>query len=39
MLQMFMKDLDKGPVHAHVVKLEKSELDVMEGEEGFEVRR
>lgn len=38
-LQMFMKDIDKGPTHAHVVKLEKSEIEVVDGETGFEVRR
>jgi len=33
-----LSDLDKGPSHAHVVKVEKSEVDVQEGEGGFEVR-
>ena len=37
-IQALLKDLDRGPTHAHVVKLEKQEIDVVEGEEGFEVR-
>jgi acylphosphatase len=37
-IQKLLKDLDKGPTHSHVVKLEKSEIDVQEGESGFEVR-
>ncbi|KAH8678945.1 Acylphosphatase-like domain-containing protein [Tricladium varicosporioides] len=37
-VQKLLKDIDKGPTHAHVVKLEKSEIEVVEGEIGFEVR-
>jgi hypothetical protein len=37
-IQALLKDLDRGPTHAHVVKLEKQEIDVVEGEEGFEIR-
>ncbi|KAH6676667.1 acylphosphatase [Halenospora varia] len=37
-IQKLLKDIDKGPTHAHVVKLEKSEINVVEGESGFEVR-
>ena len=37
-LQKLLKDLDKGPSHAHVVKVEKEEKDVQEGESAFEVR-
>jgi hypothetical protein len=37
-IRALLKDLDRGPTHAHVVKLEKQEIDVVEGEEGFEVR-
>jgi hypothetical protein len=37
-LQSFVKDIDQGPRHAHVVKVEKSEVEVQEGETGFEVR-
>jgi acylphosphatase len=33
-----LKDLDNGPRHAHVVKLEKKEVDVVDGENGFDVR-
>jgi len=38
-IQKLLKDLDKGPTHSHVVKLEKGEIEVLEGEGGFEVRR
>lgn len=38
-LKKFLKDVDNGPRHAHVVKLEKEERDVIEGEEGFIVTR
>lgn len=34
-----LKDLDEGPTHSHVVKLEISDIDIQEGESGFEVRR
>jgi acylphosphatase len=37
-VQKLLKDLDNGPRHAHVVKLEKQEIDVVEGEQEFEVR-
>jgi acylphosphatase len=37
-LQNFLKDIGQGPRHAHVVKLEKSEIEVQEGETAFEVR-
>jgi acylphosphatase len=37
-LQMLLKDLDRGPTHAHVVKLETQEIEVVDGESGFEVR-
>ncbi|TVY64208.1 Acylphosphatase [Lachnellula suecica] len=37
-LQKLLKDLDKGPSGSHVEKLEKSEIDVQQGETGFEVR-
>ncbi|KAL1838304.1 hypothetical protein VTJ49DRAFT_2816 [Mycothermus thermophilus] len=35
----FLRHVDKGPKHAHVCKLEKEEREVVEGEEGFEIRR
>ncbi|KAK0112617.1 hypothetical protein ONS95_014360 [Cadophora gregata] len=38
-LQKFMKDVESGPSHATVDKVEKQEIDVVEGETGFEVRR
>ncbi|KAK3937099.1 Acylphosphatase-like domain-containing protein [Diplogelasinospora grovesii] len=38
-LAKFLKDIDKGPRHAHVVRLDKEDRDVVEGEESFEVRR
>ncbi|RDL39930.1 Acylphosphatase [Venustampulla echinocandica] len=37
-LQKLLKDLDAGPSLAHVTKLEKSEIEVQDGETGFEVR-
>lgn len=37
-LQNFLKDIGQGPRHAHVVKLEKSEIEVQEEEAAFEVR-
>jgi len=33
-----LKDLNRGPTYAHVVKLEKQEVDVNESETSFEVR-
>ena len=38
-LKKLLKDLNNGPSHAHVVKLEKSEIDVVEGENDFVVKR
>ncbi|KAK4178821.1 Acylphosphatase-like domain-containing protein [Triangularia setosa] len=38
-LAKFLKEVDKGPKHSHVVKLDKEVRDVIEGEEGFEIRR
>ncbi|KAH7359233.1 acylphosphatase [Plectosphaerella cucumerina] len=38
-LARFFKDVDQGPRSAKVVKLDREERDVTEGEEGFEVRR
>jgi len=35
----FLKAIDRGPTHAHVAKLEKGELDVVEDETGFLSRR
>ena len=37
-VQRLLKDLDDGPRHAHVVKLEKQEIEGVDGEESFEVR-
>jgi acylphosphatase len=37
-MQKLLKDLDRGPTHAHVVKVEKHEIELQEGEAGFEVR-
>jgi hypothetical protein len=33
-----LKDVDNGPRHAKVVRLDKEERDLLEGEAGFEVR-
>ncbi|KAI9051717.1 hypothetical protein LZ554_004757 [Drepanopeziza brunnea f. sp. 'monogermtubi'] len=38
-LQRFVKDIEKGPTHARVARLEKSDVDLVDGESGFEVRR
>jgi acylphosphatase len=35
-LQKFLKDINQGPKHAHVVKVEKSTIDPKEGEFSFE---
>ena len=37
-VQKLLKDLNQGPSAAHVVKLEKSEIDVKDGEGSFEQR-
>ena len=37
-VQKLLKDLNKGPSLAHVVKLEKNEVDVKDGESSFDVR-
>ena len=34
-LQKLLKDLNNGPRAAHVVKLEKKEIDAVEGESSF----
>lgn len=39
LVQKLLKDVDKGPRHAHVVKLEKSEVETQEDEKSFEIRR
>ncbi|QQK42456.1 Acylphosphatase [Penicillium digitatum] len=38
-VQKFLQCIDKGPSMAHVVKLEKCNLDVRDDEEGFAVMR
>ncbi|KAL1862696.1 hypothetical protein VTK73DRAFT_6686 [Phialemonium thermophilum] len=38
-IKTFIKDIDNGPRHARVVKLDIKDLDLKEGENGFEVRR
>ena len=38
-LKAFLKDVDKGPSHAHVVRLDKEDREIVEGEKDFEVRR
>ncbi|KAK3383362.1 Acylphosphatase-like domain-containing protein [Lasiosphaeria ovina] len=38
-ISSFLKDVDNGPSHAHVVRLDREERDVVEDEAGFEVRR
>ncbi|KAF4763344.1 hypothetical protein HAV15_001781 [Penicillium sp. str.  len=38
-VKKFLQRVDKGPSMAHVVKLEKRDLDVRDDEEGFAVMR
>ncbi|KAI2629602.1 Acylphosphatase [Hypoxylon sp. NC1633] len=38
-VKSFLKELDKGPTHAHVVRLDKEHREVQDGEAHFEVRR
>ncbi|KAL2011983.1 hypothetical protein VTN00DRAFT_4701 [Thermoascus crustaceus] len=38
-LQKLLKDINKGPRLAHVVKLEKKEIDTQDGESNFVVKR
>ncbi|KAH8809142.1 acylphosphatase [Xylogone sp. PMI_703] len=38
-LKKLLKDVDNGPPHSHVVKVEKNEIDLVEGESSFEVTR
>ena len=37
-IQSFLKDVDKGPRHSHVVRLDHEERDPVEGEAEFQVR-
>ncbi|KAL2003704.1 hypothetical protein VTN02DRAFT_2735 [Thermoascus thermophilus] len=38
-LQKLLKDINKGPRLAHVVKLEKKEIDPLDGESNFVILR
>ncbi|KAK7740033.1 hypothetical protein SLS62_011149 [Diatrype stigma] len=38
-LKQFLKDVDRGPPHAQVVKVESQPRDLADGETEFEVRR
>ncbi|KAL4733756.1 Acylphosphatase-like domain-containing protein [Aspergillus similis] len=38
-IQKFLKDINNGPRHAHVVKLEKKTLDSKDGESQFGLRK
>jgi Acylphosphatase len=37
-LSKFVKDLDKGPQHAHVVRLDTKDMDPVADEDGFETK-
>ena len=37
-IQKLLKDLDQGPSAAHVVKVEKAEIDIKDGEASFETK-
>ncbi|KAL7629207.1 hypothetical protein AAE478_000727 [Parahypoxylon ruwenzoriense] len=38
-VKLFLKELDRGPTHAHVVRLDRESRDVQHGEAHFEVRK
>ena len=38
LIAKLLKDIDKGPRHARVVKLEKSEIDLQDGESDFTIK-
>ncbi|KAJ5720878.1 uncharacterized protein N7483_008812 [Penicillium malachiteum] len=38
-IKKFIQQIDKGPRMAHVVKLEKRDMDLLEGEDHFSVLR
>ena len=38
-VRLFLQDIDKGPPHASVVKVETHARDLADGETEFEVRR
>ncbi|KAJ2902564.1 acylphosphatase [Zalerion maritima] len=38
-IKKFLKAVDDGPKHAHVVKLDKEDRDLVEDETDFEIRR
>lgn len=38
-VQKLLQDVNKGPRHAHVVKLEKNDIDTLEGESEFTIRK
>ncbi|KAK3317904.1 Acylphosphatase-like domain-containing protein [Apodospora peruviana] len=38
-IKSFLKEVDKGPSHSHVVRLDQEDRDVVENETDFEVRR
>ncbi|TVY24772.1 Acylphosphatase [Lachnellula hyalina] len=37
-IEKLLKDLDRGPSHSEVVKVEREEVDVKEGESAFMVK-
>lgn len=37
-IKSYLKELDQGPRHAHVVKVEKDEMSVKEEEKSFGVQ-
>jgi acylphosphatase len=37
-MKKFLKDIDNGPRYAHVVKLDKEDRELVEGETEFEIR-
>ncbi|KAH8910580.1 Acylphosphatase [Coniochaeta sp. PMI_546] len=37
-IKSFLKDVDKGPRHSHVVRLDHEDRDLVEGETEFQIR-
>ena len=38
LIAKLLKGIDKGPRHAHVVKVEKSDIDLQDGESEFMIK-
>ncbi|RPB25847.1 acylphosphatase family protein [Terfezia boudieri ATCC MYA-4762] len=38
-LDKFWKDIDRGSPKSHVIRVDKNEINTVEGEEGFEIKK